>query len=701
MKTLIFDKGFEYLQDVYGTAEKWGIEKPDFNPAYIGFIHDISGYEPLPRLGHLQMVFERQPYYGTALRVYNMGAYWYRLKFVLPEDAGLHTVIRIGAADYFADVWLNGVLLGSHRGYFHSFEFSADGAVRKNGEVNCLLIKVTSPWDPEIVDGARCGGIVRHMVKGTYENADPFGSRDLNPIGLWKPVEIDCFDGNRISGVQVRTEYDNAVTGRIIANVSTDRPGALLRMRVIDRGTGRTVYTSESTTGRFEDTLTDILPWNSYERGTPALYTVTFSLVENNTEIQSVSRTVGFRNVELRRTPEKTEYYLNGNRIFIRGVSYLPDFYVSAVTPNRIRRDINDMKSLGVNMVRVHVHAQIPEFYEICDEAGMMVMQDSDLNWTTENGEDFLPHIMGVWAELIDHCGYHPCVCTMVCENEPIRDEYITERPAPQMEEYAFRVIPGMPIIRGSGRSLYTHSGDSHNYTGSLYTHVPFSYLDNGIRDTEKLNTEFGMDCPAEPSSLRQFPELSAMLSLTKEKYEELSEYQYRILKYYIEAYRIRKYNNCAGYIQFLFSDPAPQSFFGIVDFWGMPKKGYQALAESNGLYAAILEHDTVSRALWVINDSIRPLNGSLKVYLNRGGIEKQTAFYTVTVDADSSARICDFTETEVGDDLILVLTDKDGNELHRNVYRDPLVHPKHPDGHPYYLNTKYCMHYYRTIGEN
>lgn len=267
-----------------------------------------------------------------------------------------------------------------------------------------------------------------------------------------------------------------------------------------------------------------------------------------------------------------------------------------------------------------------------------MVMQDSDLNWTTENGEDFLPHIMGVWAELIDHCGYHPCVCTMVCENEPIRDEYITERPAPQMEEYAFRVISGMPIIRGSGRSLYTHSGDSHNYTGSLYTHVPFSYLDNGIRDTEKLNTEFGMDCPAEPSSLRQFPELSAMLSLTKEKYEELSEYQYRILKYYIEAYRIRKYNNCAGYIQFLFSDPAPQSFFGIVDFWGMPKKGYQALAESNGLYAAILEHDTVSRALWVINDSIRPLNGSLKVYLNRGGIEKQTAFYTVTVDADSSA---------------------------------------------------------------
>ena len=132
-----------------------------------------------------------------------------------------------------------------------------------------------------------------------------------------------------------------------------------------------------------------------------------------------------------------------------------------------------------------------------------------------------------------------------------------------------------------------------------------------------------------------------------------------------------------------------------------MPKNGYQALAESNGLYAAILEHDTVSRALWVINDSIRPLNGSLKVYLNRGGIEKQTAFYTVTVDADSSARICDFTETEVGDDLILVLTDKDGNELHRNVYRDPLVHPKHPDGHPYYLNTKYCMHYYRTIGEN
>jgi len=52
----------------------------------------------------------------------------------------------------------------------------------------------------------------------------------------------------------------------------------------------------------------------------------------------------------------------------------------------------------------------------------------------------------------------------------------------------------------------------------------------------------------------------------------ELHDYQYRLLKYYIEHYRIQKYSPNAGYFQFMWIDLSPQSFYGIYDYWGNAK---------------------------------------------------------------------------------------------------------------------------------
>ena len=139
MKTLVFDKNFEILQDVLKNAEERGITKPEFNPINFAIMHNISEFEPLPRLAHLQLVYEKNPYYGRHLRFYNQAPWWYRLRFTVPADMPSNAVLRIGAADYYADVWLNGKKLGSHEGYFRSFEFPVSNLNRK-GE-NVLLIK--------------------------------------------------------------------------------------------------------------------------------------------------------------------------------------------------------------------------------------------------------------------------------------------------------------------------------------------------------------------------------------------------------------------------------------------------------------------------------------------------------------------------------------------------------------------------------
>ncbi len=697
MRTLVLEKGYEVLQDVHGKAEERGLTGKGFEPTDHPILHLLSEFQPIDHPAHLQLLFEEQPDFGRHLRFYNQAPWWYRLRFRVPEDAPPHAVLRVGAADYFAEVWLNGVRLGSHEGYFHSFEFGVDGVLDRSG-MNELLIKVSSPWDPEeCLPGLRCGQIIRRMIKGTYEHADSFGCRDVNPVGLWKPCEIDFYDRGRMAGIRVVTSVEGT-SGRLKAEVRLDGGQGRVRFTLREADTGRRVWRRECG-GCIDDVIPDIRLWTSYERGLPACYRLSAELIEDGEAVQCIERTIGFRTVELRRTPDRTEYYLNGERFFVRGCSYLPDFYLSRLSEARIRRDLEQMVSLGINMVRVHVHAQLPAFYEYCDELGLLVMQDNDLNWTFDMSEGFLDRALDVFGQLLDYVGHHPCVCTICAINEPNYPVYMEECPGPQLEALAASETPGIPVIRGSCQYFSLHSGDSHNYAGALFEDKR-SYLDNELRDKEKLNTEFGMDCPPVPESLRNVPKLYERLALTQEKSEELQEYQYRLIKHFIENYRIRKYNPCAGYMQFLYSDPLPQSFFGVYDFFGVPKKGLQAIRESGGRFAAILEADTESRALWAVNDTTDAWEAELKAEVtDPDGNTIRSIRQAVRLAPDSAVRVCELKGLPERCIVFLRLTAEDGRVLAVNRYVDPMRHPAHPEGHPFYIDSEYCVPLYRKPG--
>ena len=69
----------------------------------------------------------------------------------------------------------------------------------RNGP-NVLVVKVWSPWDHEVAADAvtsRVFGVVRHLLKGSYEHADTFVQRDVNPVGIWRPVRLILHDGLR------------------------------------------------------------------------------------------------------------------------------------------------------------------------------------------------------------------------------------------------------------------------------------------------------------------------------------------------------------------------------------------------------------------------------------------------------------------------------------------------------------------------
>jgi beta-mannosidase len=714
MKTEL-TSNWSVLQDVHDTAEELGLfaglEHTDVG-------HQLSEWEPIDRLEHLQVLFAEHPYWGRELRYFNQAPWWYRNEFEMPTPAsGSRTGIRFSNVDYFCKVWLNGVYLGEHEGYSVPFEFDITDAIAAG--VNRLVIKVWSPWDTTVHGEAlerRTFQVERNLVKGTYEHDDTLIARDVNPVGIYGSVTVTSTVGARFA-VPPRVTYDLdddlrgakvTVAGTIVNASPTG--SALVKLELRDPVTERLVAS-----GSREVAVTDgsadfaagldadeIELWNTWDRGPQTTYDLRISIDGG----EATSRRLGFRQVELIRDQEQTLYRVNGRPLYVRGTSYFPDVYVSRMHRERYQRDLHAIRSAGFNVVRVHVHVEKQEFYDLCDELGIAVIQDSEYNWTHPIDAEWARRLTAIYEQTILLLDDHPAIISWICLNEPgVMDPggrtvgyAMQTSPGPQLYAAVTGLDPSRPAIKGSFCFDDLESGDSHNYTGSLEgAEVPYTAIDG---TTEKLNTEFGFDAPGAVENLRTTGRLFDRLKPLVPKIAELQEYQYRLHKYYIEHYRVQKYRPNAGYVQFMFIDLSPQSFYGTYDWWGTPKRVVDALLESNQPVAVIIEQSArASEAVWLINDTMEDL-GALTVtwhVVDESDATAASGSCTVQCGPDSSVRVADLDLVATDGRLHAVVTavDSGGRVVASNQYRDMFDHPAHPGGHPTRMSHEFGVRLY------
>jgi len=728
MREINLPAGWRILQDVHDNGEIIGLQKPDFKPT-IG--NAVSDWEPLPRLAHLQTLFAPQPYFGRELRYFNEHAWWYRLEFECPLTppsppwgegrvrGGAAVRLRFEGVDYFAKAWLNGVLLGEHEGYREPFEFGIESVVCLGG-MNVLIVKVSSPWDTKVVPGAEAehtGAVVRNLIKGTYEHSDTFVQRDVNPVGIWQPVKLVvsdcCYPAGRAcvtAGLSAdRSQADLTVSWPVGA--AQEVQGAEFAVRVEDEATCRIVAQAAEPISlargenRLEMRLALSSPrlWSTWDRGGSALYRANLELRAPHPTLSPGGRgkgegalllagacNFGIRTVALKRTTEETSFWLNGEKLFVRGTTYFPDPYISRMDRARYERDVRSMISAGANAVRIHVHAEKQEFYEICDRLGILVVQDNELNWHFPLGdENFARRAEKVFAGTIEELRPHPSLCAWICMNEaPLRNPAVAQL-GERLEQLAARLDPARPTIRNTMDAEDLASGDAHDYVGSL---GGGSYTDMRGRKY-KLLTEFGADAPPCEASLRTVPELSAKLAEVLPEIPYLHDYQYRMLKYQIEYVRMQKYDPCSGYFQFMWIDLCPQSFYGVYDYWGQPKiagqgGGLRAFLESSAPVGIFMEHFEEPAALWAVNDLVKEFKGCRAEWTvtTESGAEVAGGTKELALPADSRVRVADLSfpvKKEERYRVCLALLDSNGKVLAKNRYDDPFHHLSRLPGHP------------------
>ncbi|MBQ8995719.1 MAG: beta-galactosidase [Oscillospiraceae bacterium] len=540
--------GWQILQDVHDNGENCDLRHSRGQNTNIGMA--LSDWEPLPELKHLQLLLDEHPYYGRQLRYFNQAPWWYRKLVSLPDTSWDRVFLHFTNVDYYCKVWFNGHLVAEHEGYMLPFEIDVTPYVLPKEE-NLITVKVWSPWDDTVDRNTyelRTFRVERRMVKGTYEHADTFVQRDVNPIGIYGEVYLDLLRDVHLMGPKITYDLSlDTCTAKVKAETALDiwkeKPYRAV-LTVTDPETGTEVLREETpVSGKdlvLSGTTTEVKLWSLWDQGEPNLYHVKLDLLCEGALCDTYGYDMGFRTISLERDTEKTQAILNGRPVYIRGTSYFPDAYISNMTSSRYIRDLQRIKEAGFNFIRIHVHVELPLFYELCTKLGLGIMQDSEFNWMHPTDESYEKRFVEIYTDTIRMLMHHTSIFFWVCLNEPgfnhpdgMHCRLMDVSPGPALYAAARKTDPSRSVIKGSCWEEDLLSGDSHNYIGSLVGHD--THYSDIYGTTEKFNTEFGFDAPPVASSLETDPRLYARLKDIVPYIDEIQEYQYKLLKYYTE----------------------------------------------------------------------------------------------------------------------------------------------------------------------
>ena len=264
----------------------------------------------------------------------------YRREFhVDPQQAG-RFLLHFGAVSQYAEIYVNQILVGTHRGSYEAFSFDITHLLR---ETNELVVRTTSNLDdPTMPYGKNVknpGGMWYTPVTGIWQSV----------WGEWVPeIHIEALD------IQVTlTSATITVTPALDGQVTLDG-------KTYPLVNGKAVVTPETPH-----------PWTPED---PHLYYFTVTAGEDRVESYFALRTLEIQEVDC-----LPRLCLNGKPYFFHGLldqGYWPDGLLTPASPECYAQDILSMKALGFNTLRKHIKVEPEQFYYDCDRLGMVVFQD-------------------------------------------------------------------------------------------------------------------------------------------------------------------------------------------------------------------------------------------------------------------------------------------------------------------------------------
>lgn len=295
------------------------------------------------------------------------GIGWYRKTFQLPNYSKdrIYT-IEFDGVYMNSTVWLNGHCLGTWPYGYSSFSYDLTPFLKKKDNILAVKVDNSAQSNSRWYSGS---GIYRHvrMVETTKTHFEHWGI-------FYQTLSISENEA------KIRVQSNFLHEDAKIKNLT-------IRHEILDTK-GNTVCTHETTkdissendhTDIQDIVLQDPILW---DLECPYLYTLRSSLISGKKTLDVVSHTLGVRTIEY---PLDKGFLLNGKQVKMKGVNLHHDGgAVGAAVPERVwERRLEILKSGGCNAIRTAHNAPAPEFLDLCDKMGFLVMDEAFDQWIT------------------------------------------------------------------------------------------------------------------------------------------------------------------------------------------------------------------------------------------------------------------------------------------------------------------------------
>ncbi|MEU0207192.1 glycoside hydrolase family 2 protein [Streptomyces canus] len=301
-----------------------------------------------------------------------------------PVDGHEQTDLVFDGLDTVAEILLDGQLLGRTRNMHRSYRFDVTGMAGR------LAVRFVSAYaEAEAVRGKLGERPAAYAEPYQYlrKMACSFGwdwGPTLVTAGIWRPVRLERWSTARIARVRPLVTVGEQGLGVVELAVEVERARVEAPLRVeASVGGVRASASLDGTEGVVRLEVPDVGLWWPRGYGEQPLYDVELTLLHKDRPLDVWRRRVGFRTVELDRSADAhgTGFTLvvNGERLFARGVNWIPDdVFPSRITRERYRERLGQAADAGVDLVRIWGGGiyESEDFYDACDELGLLVWQD-------------------------------------------------------------------------------------------------------------------------------------------------------------------------------------------------------------------------------------------------------------------------------------------------------------------------------------
>lgn len=354
------------------------------------------------------------------------GIGWYRKYFqVSKESLSKVTYINFDGVYMNSEVWVNGNYLGKRPYGYISFRYDVSKYL-KAGK-NTIAVRVDNSLEPS--------------------------ARWYHPCGIYAAVSLIEKNPTHIkpNSVFVTTPSITADNAKVNVNLNVVNSTENLQSQVtILSPKGKVLKTATSAIkGEKAETNLEVEAPKLWSPETPTLYKVVTQILKGDIVLDEQTTIFGFKTVEWK---TETGFWLNGKNVKLKGVCehWEGGPVGGAWTKPMLRWKLESLKGMGINAIRPSHNPTPPMFYDICDEIGLLVMDEIFDGWHKKAPQDYGKQAFDAWwqrdvEEWITRDRNHPSIFVWSLGNETHSDV------APEMVKFGKKLDPTRLFTSGAG----------------------------------------------------------------------------------------------------------------------------------------------------------------------------------------------------------------------------------------------------------